>query len=219
MVTQPLSTVSLFTHTVIAREDGPYLISMKLCLYLINAWVSSFIFQGSQLNMDVLLRCISSYPHTILYDQQSGFFVFLFLKFLSNWRINALQYRAGFCRTLTCISHRYTYIPSSLNLPPTSHLPPPLSVVIEHWLELPESHIKFPPSIHTTYGSVYIPMLLPPGDSGQGGQACCSPRGHKSQIRLSDWTTTLSICQQSRFFMELKLGLFFGSRGYRVARE
>ena len=82
MVTQPLSTASLFTHTLTAREDASYLITMKLCLYLINSLISSFILQGSQLNMDVLLRCISSYLHTILYDQQSGFFGFLFNFFL-----------------------------------------------------------------------------------------------------------------------------------------
>ena len=36
------------------------------------------------------------------------------------WRIIALQYFAVFCQTSTWISHRYTYIPSLLNLPPIS---------------------------------------------------------------------------------------------------
>ena len=44
----------------------------------------------------------------------------------SNWRILALQYCTGFCHTSTWISHRYTYVPSLLNLPPTSHTSPPL---------------------------------------------------------------------------------------------
>ena len=40
--------------------------------------------------------------------------------FIFNWRIIALQYCVGFCHTSTWISHRYTYAPSLLNLPPTS---------------------------------------------------------------------------------------------------
>ena len=39
-----------------------------------------------------------------------------------NWRIIALQYVVGFCHISTWISHRYTYIPSLLNLSPSSHL-------------------------------------------------------------------------------------------------
>ena len=38
--------------------------------------------------------------------------------------IIALQYYVGFCHTSTLISHRYTYVPSFLNLPPTSQLYP-----------------------------------------------------------------------------------------------
>ena len=38
-----------------------------------------------------------------------------------NWRIISLQYCIGFCHTSTWISHRYTYVPSIWNLPPTSH--------------------------------------------------------------------------------------------------
>ena len=43
-----------------------------------------------------------------------------------NWRIIALQNFVGYCQTSTWISHRYTYIPSLLNLPPTSLSIPPL---------------------------------------------------------------------------------------------
>ena len=43
-----------------------------------------------------------------------------------NWRIIALQTFAVFCQTSTWISHRYTYIPSLLNLPPFSLPIPPL---------------------------------------------------------------------------------------------
>ena len=37
-----------------------------------------------------------------------------------NWKIIALWCYAGFCHTSTWISHRYTYVPSLLNLLPTS---------------------------------------------------------------------------------------------------
>ena len=42
--------------------------------------------------------------------------------------IITLEYCGGFCRTSTWIGHRYTYVPSLLNLPPTSFLIPPIYV-------------------------------------------------------------------------------------------
>ena len=48
----------------------------------------------------------------------SHFFAFFFFF----WRIIALQNFIVFCQTSTWLSHRYTYIPSLLNIPP--HLPP-----------------------------------------------------------------------------------------------
>ena len=43
--------------------------------------------------------------------------LFLFFTlFIFHWRIIALQYYVGFCRTSTWISHRYTHVPSLLNL-------------------------------------------------------------------------------------------------------
>ena len=44
---------------------------------------------------------------------------FLFKKIIFNRRIIALQYCVLFCHTSTWISHRYTHVPSFLNLPPT----------------------------------------------------------------------------------------------------
>ena len=38
-----------------------------------------------------------------------------------NWRIIAWQYCVGFCHISTWISHRYTDVPSVMNLPPISH--------------------------------------------------------------------------------------------------
>ena len=48
------------------------------------------------------------------------------LNLFFNWRILALQNFAVFCPTSTWISHRYTYIPSLLKLPPISLPIPPL---------------------------------------------------------------------------------------------
>ena len=65
--------------------------------------------------------------HWESFGQYSFFLVpsSFFERFIFNWRIFASKYCAGFCHTSTCISHRYTYVPSFLNLPPTS-LPTPL---------------------------------------------------------------------------------------------
>ena len=49
-----------------------------------------------------------------------------FFLFFFHWKILALQYCTSFCRTSTRISHRDTYVPSLLNLPPISHPIPPL---------------------------------------------------------------------------------------------
>ena len=62
-------------------------------------------------------------------DSSDAFFFCLYLFYyicLFNWRIIALQYWGGFCHTSTWISHRYTYVPSILNLPPISHPTSPL---------------------------------------------------------------------------------------------
>ena len=61
--------------------------------------------------------------HTLLYmDLNVLTWRSLFLKevFTFTCRVIALQYCVGFCHTSTWISHRYTYVPSLLNLPPTS---------------------------------------------------------------------------------------------------
>ena len=51
--------------------------------------------------------------------------ILLFLNYF-NWRVITLQYCDGFCHRATGMSHRYTYVPSLLNLAPTflpiSHL-------------------------------------------------------------------------------------------------
>ena len=46
--------------------------------------------------------------------------IILFKKIILYWRIIALQHFAVFCQTSTWISHRCTYVPSLLTLPPVS---------------------------------------------------------------------------------------------------
>ena len=71
----------------------------------------------------------------------------LFKKFTFNWRLMALlfffffllialQWCIGFCHTTMVVSHKYTYVLSLLNLPPTPHPIPLLWVVTEHQTEL-----------------------------------------------------------------------------------
>ena len=86
---------------------------------------------GAQVSVVVTFRLSCSVACGIFLNQgsnscpvlwQVGSFFFFFF----NWRIISLQHCLDFCHTSTCIDHRYTYIPSLLNLPPTSHpIPPP----------------------------------------------------------------------------------------------
>ena len=62
------------------------------------------------------------------------FFLIKFIYFF-NWRVIALQNFLGFCRTSTWVNHRYTYVPSLLNVPPISLPIPQLQVVTEHSLQ------------------------------------------------------------------------------------
>ena len=63
--------------------------------------------------------------------------------FIFNWKIIALQSCIGFCHISTWISHRYIYVLSLLNLPPTSHPIPPLYIFTQHQIWAPVSGSKF----------------------------------------------------------------------------
>ena len=85
------------------------------------------------------------------------FFVCLFkLDFL----FLALQNFVVFCQTSTWISHRYTYIPSLLNLPPIFLSISPLQVDTEPLFEFPDTYSKFPLTIYFTYGNVSFHVTL-----------------------------------------------------------
>ena len=72
----------------------------------------------------------------------------------------ALQFCVAFCHTPAWVSHRYIYVPSLLNLPPTSCPFPPLKVVTEPQFEFPESYSKFPLALYFTYGNVNFHVTL-----------------------------------------------------------
>ena len=65
--------------------------------------------------------------------------------FIFNWRKIASQYFIGLCHTSASVSHRYTCVPSLLNLPPT--LPHP-------------SRLLQSPSLYSQIQSFLIPRLL-----------------------------------------------------------
>ena len=89
------------------------------------------------------------------------FFLRFFLNlFIFNLRIIALLHFAVFCQTSTWISHRYTYIPSLLNLPPISLPSPPLEVDTEPLFEFSEPYSKVPLAIYFTYGNVSFHVTL-----------------------------------------------------------
>ena len=84
------------------------------------------------------------------------------IKFVFNWRIIALQYCVHFCQISTRISHRYTYVPSLLNLPPNTDPFPLLLGCHRALFELPESHSKFPLAIYFIFCNVYVSVLCSP---------------------------------------------------------
>ena len=86
--------------------------------------------------------------------------VFFLIYHFFNWRVIALQNFVGFCQISTWISHRYTYVPSCLNLLPISLPISPLWVVIDYLSEFPESYNKFPLAIYFIHGNVSFHVTL-----------------------------------------------------------
>ena len=98
-------------------------------------------------------------------EENPGFFLFKLINFyfIFNfyWKIIGLQYCAGFCHTSTWVSHRYTYVPCILNLPPISSPPHPTSVGFHRavgWAPCVTQQI--PLAICFTYDNAYVSMLL-----------------------------------------------------------
>ena len=82
-------------------------------------------------------------------------FIIILIYLVFNWRVIALQNFVVFSQTSTRISHRYTYIPSLLNLLPISLPIPCLWVDTEPFFVFPETYSKLPLAIYFTYGRVY----------------------------------------------------------------
>ena len=99
-----------------------------------------------------------------IFPMQSSFWFlhFIWLFFVFNWRIIALQC-VGFCYTIMCISYKYIHSPSLWSLP--SHPIWLLTFIAEHWAELPVWHSSFPLATCSTPGSAY--MGLPRRRSGK----------------------------------------------------
>ena len=107
------------------------------------------------------LRDFCSYPSFQRFLQKLPLLSCLLFNYLIfNWKIIVLQCCISFCHRSTWISHRYTYVFSLLNLPPTSHHIPSFQVVTEHQVELPASYRKFPLAVHFTYCNVQVSILL-----------------------------------------------------------
>ena len=119
--------------------------------------------------------------------------------------IIAVQNFAVFCQTSTWISHshRYTYVPSLLNLQATFHPITPLWVVIEHLLSFPEIYSKCPLAIYFTYSNIYVSMLLssfvPPSPSPRQWHPTPvllpgKSHGRRNLVRVRhDWMISLSL--------------------------
>ena len=89
-------------------------------------------------------------------SSSSSIYIF---KFVFNWKIIALQCCVGFCHTSTWGNHRYTYVPS-LNLPPTSHLIPPLEVVTAgDWAPCVMQQLPIP-CLFYTWSCIYVKATL-----------------------------------------------------------
>ena len=84
---------------------------------------------------------------------------FIFLIYF-NWRIIASQCCVGFCHTSIWMSHRYTYIPSLLNLLLTFLSTPPRQVITGHQAEVPALYGNFTLAICFTHCNRHISMLL-----------------------------------------------------------
>ena len=122
-----------------------------------------------------------------MYEQHLPFLIFIF-----NWLMIALLYWFDFYHTSAWINHRYTYVSSLLNLPPTSCPFLPVQVVTEPQFEFPESHSKSPwPSLYIWKCACILAALSITSPSPSSPQPL--------PISLSSLCLHLHYCSVSRF--------------------
>ena len=131
---------------------------------LLNSFMSSSSFLVASLGFSVKNTMSSAKSNSLLLSFQLRRFIlfvfliwFLWLALFFYWKIITLQSCVGSCHT-TWISHKYTYVLSFLNLPPTppSH-PTPLRLSQSTRL----SFLCYKATSHYfTYGNINASMLL-----------------------------------------------------------
>ena len=93
--------------------------------------------------------------HSSFYPSHS---LHLFLLFIFNWKIIALQCCFSFCCTKPWVSNKYKYIPSLLSLPLSCCIHPSRSSQSTEPSELPVLYSSFPLDISFIHGSIYTSM-------------------------------------------------------------
>ena len=140
-VTAPINSPQKCTRVPFSLHSCQHLLFL---VFLIRAIVTGLRWYLTGVLICVSLMIIDLVGHLFTFCGKmstqilcSFFFLFFY------WRITVLQNFVVFCQTSTWISHRYTYIPSILNLPPISHPISP-SVDTEPLFEFPEPLQQFP---------------------------------------------------------------------------
>ena len=108
-----------------SNQEGRPNLMVKVMFFPMVKLYSSRLTNGSYILFLFVCWCLPKCQWNSLFWQTSaGILIifsseFLFLKVIFNWRITVLQSCLGFSHTTMQISHKYTYVFSLLNLPPT----------------------------------------------------------------------------------------------------
>ena len=106
-------------------------------------------------NLHLLILNSQYFPPLLLTALVTTSQFFFFNLLIFNWRVIGLQYCVGFCHTSIQINHRYTYVLSLLNLPPTPTPSQPSRVSQSTRFELPASYSESP-QLSTSHMVMYM---------------------------------------------------------------